>query len=215
MTVVASRQIVAQNLMTVVACRQIVAQDLKAVVASRQIVAQDLKAVAAWQETTNYCICRGCEMFALVLLATWHTGRSDQRSMRVPPRPLRYGWCYRPFLGRIVPFRTTVLRFAQHLVSVVEGSLRIECWQQRHGLSSSENRRAPGGKCFIGDGSPRTEWLLCLWWAIELCTDERSACVWGVVLGIPTASVFTHRKRWPCHRLTRHRVVHARCQFLQ
>ena len=47
MTVVPSRQIVAQNLMTVVACRQIVAQDPKAVVASRQIVAQDLKRVVA------------------------------------------------------------------------------------------------------------------------------------------------------------------------
>ena len=57
MTVVASRQIVAQNLMTVVACRQIVAQDLKAVVASRQLVAQDLKEVVAWQATTNCCIC--------------------------------------------------------------------------------------------------------------------------------------------------------------
>ena len=63
MTVVASRQLVAQNLMTVVASRQIVAQDLKAVVASRQIVAQDLKAVVAWQATTNYCICTGCEIF--------------------------------------------------------------------------------------------------------------------------------------------------------
>ena len=47
--------------MTVVASRQIVAQDLKAVVASRQIVAQYLKAVVAWQATTNYCICTGCE----------------------------------------------------------------------------------------------------------------------------------------------------------
>ena len=62
--VVACRQIVAQNLMTVVASRQIVAQDLKAVVASRQIVAQDLKAVVAWQATTNYCICTGCEILS-------------------------------------------------------------------------------------------------------------------------------------------------------
>ena len=54
MTVVASRQIVAQDLMTVVASRQIVAQDLKAVVASRQIVAQDLKAVVACGQIVAY-----------------------------------------------------------------------------------------------------------------------------------------------------------------
>ena len=63
MTVVASRQIAAQDLKAVGDSRQIVAQDLKAVVASRQIVAQDLKAVVASQATTNYCICTGCAIF--------------------------------------------------------------------------------------------------------------------------------------------------------
>ena len=58
MTVVASRQMVAQNLMTVVACRQIVAQDHKRVVASRQIVAQDLKSVVACRQRVAQVINR-------------------------------------------------------------------------------------------------------------------------------------------------------------
>ena len=54
MTVVASRQIVAQDLKAVVASRPIVAQDLKWVVASRQRVAQDLKAVVASRQIVAY-----------------------------------------------------------------------------------------------------------------------------------------------------------------
>ena len=54
MTVVASRQIVAQDLMTVVASRQIVAQDLKSVVACRQIVAQVINRIVACTQIVPY-----------------------------------------------------------------------------------------------------------------------------------------------------------------
>ena len=51
----------------VVACRQLVAQDFKQVVACRQLVAQEFKQVVAWQATTNYCSCTGCENFTHIV----------------------------------------------------------------------------------------------------------------------------------------------------